>query len=304
MSLYLKYRPQSFEEIKGNREVVQVLEKMLTNLDTCPHSFLLHGPTGCGKTTIARIISSKLGCSSFDQKELDTADFRGIDTIRELRHISEYKSLGGGKRAFILDECHKLTNDAQNALLKLLEDTPPHIYLILCTTDPNKLLNTIRGRCQQFQMKQLNENQMYGLLRGISKSEGETLTQNIYESIIKSSFGLPRNAVQILEQVLNTEPDKRETIAEKVTIEQLESIELSRALIKRSDWKEVRTILGRLTDQEPEEIRRQVLGYCQAILLKEDNVRAGAILEQFIDPFYNSGFPQLVYACYTIIKTT
>jgi hypothetical protein len=110
--------------------------------------------------------------------------------------------------------------------------------------------------------------------------------------------------LQILEQVLNTEPTHRLKVAKQVAAEQSEAIALCRVLLKQgANWKEVNTILAGLKDQEAESIRRVVLGYCQAVLLKSDNYRAGMVLEEFISPFYDSGFPQLVYACYSIIKT-
>ena len=93
MSLYLKYRPTDLTQMRGNDEVIASLEGMLGKPDSCPHSFLLHGPTGCGKTTIARIIARKLNSSGSDLKEVDSADFRGIDTIREIRRTSEYMAM-------------------------------------------------------------------------------------------------------------------------------------------------------------------------------------------------------------------
>jgi len=145
---------------------------------------------------------------------------------------------------------------------------------------------------------------MYGLLRRIVKEEEETLDKEIYDIIIRDSIGRPRNALVILEQVLKAEPERRAEVAQQVAIEQSQMIDLCRVLIKpNASWKEVNNILRGLKDQEAESIRRVVLGYCQAILLKSDMQRAGVVLEAFIDPFYDSGFPQLVYACYSIIKT-
>lgn len=303
MSLYLKYRPTTLAQVKGNTDILSTLEGMLSNLKTCPHSFLLHGQTGCGKTTIGRIIASRLGSKGDDFREVDSADFRGIDTIREIRANSHYRPTESSCRVWILDECHKLTNDAQNALLKALEDTPPNVYFILCTTEPNKLLATIKGRCIQFQVSPLDDQQMFGLLRRVIREEKEELSQEVYDQIIRSSKGLPRNALQILEQVLNVPAENRIETAKKAELELVQSIELCRALIKGESWKKIAGILTGLKEQEPEDIRRAVLGYCQAILLNgKDEPLCGLIMEEFLEPTYNSGFPQLVYACYAVIK--
>jgi len=126
----------------------------------------------------------------------------------------------------------------------------------------------------------------------------------VYDIIIRDSMGLPRNALQILEQVLIAPAEDRAKVAEQAQFEYAEAIALCRALIKKAPWKTVAEILRGLKEQEAETIRRIVLGYCQAVLISgKDEWIAGAILEEFINPFYDSGFPQLVYACYSIIKT-
>ena len=303
MSLYHKYRPTNLEDIRGNSDMIPILQEMLRNKEKCSHAFLLHGPTGCGKTTLGRIIAKELECIGNDFREINSADFRGIDMIREVRKQAQYKPLEGNCRVWLIDECHKMTNDAQNALLKMLEDSPNHVYFILCTTETQGLIATIKGRCAQFQVKPLNERQMFGLLRSVVKAENEECSKEIYEQIHLDSFGHPRNALQILDQVLKAEPENRLEIAKQAELVQSQSIELCRALIgKGTAWKEVREILNGLREEEPESIRRHVLGYAQAVLLKADNPRAGLILEEFIDPFYNSGFPGLVYACFAVIK--
>ena len=304
MSLYLKYRPESFDDIIGNEDTIQVLRNQLAGDSKQPisRSLLFHGPTGCGKTTLGRIVANELGAKGNDLREIDSADFRGIDTIRDIRKQSAYKPLEGPCRVWILDEVHKLTNDAQNAMLKALEDTPSHIYYILCTTDPQKLLPTIRGRCAQYQVRPLSDREMKILLRRVVKAEKESLSKEIYEQIIQDCMGHPRNALQVLAQVLSVDGDKRLAVAKRTAEVQSKTIELCRALVKKASWKEVAGILKGLKDEDPEQIRRAVLGYCQAILLggKPDTSVAG-VMEEFIEPFYNSGFPGLTLACYGVL---
>ena len=301
MGLYLKYRPNALAEIEGNREIVITLRGMFKKYEI-PHSMLFHGPTGCGKTTLARIVAKELGCAENNLIEIDTAQFRGIDTVRDLRKNIQYTPLGGGIRVYIIDEVHKMTGDAQNAFLKILEDTPLHIYFILCTTDPQSLLPTIKGRCSQFQVQLLSDDDMKSLLTKIAELENDSIEDEIIEQITQDSQGHPRNALQILEQVLSTPKKRRLTIAQQAAIEQSESIALCRALMKKQGWGEVKKILQGLKGQDAEGIRRVVIGYASSVLLNTDNAVAGLILEAFQEPTYNMGFPGIVLACYTVIK--
>lgn len=300
--LYLKYRPSSFDDMLGNQEVVEILRKQLSQKQSMPKSILLHGPTGCGKTTLARIIATELGAQGSDIREIDSADFRGIDTVREIRKQSAYKPLEGPYRIWILDECHKMTSDAQTALLKALEDTPSHVFYILCTTEPQKLLPTIRGRCAQYQVRTLTEKEMKRLLRRVVTAENETLDKEVYEQIIQDSMGHPRNALQILSQVLAVDGSKRLKVAKKAAETQSKTIELCRALVRKEPWYIVAGILNGLKGEDPESIRRAVLGYCQAILLgKNPDLSVAEIMQEFIEPFYNSGFPGLTFACISVL---
>lgn len=302
MNLHLKYRPQTFEEMYGNADILQALQNSLQDEENRPHSFLLHGPTGCGKTTLGRIIAKELGCTGSDYREVDSADFRGIDTVREMRKQSQFRPIEGPCRIWLLDECHRLSVDAMNALLKALEDTPKHVYFILCTTEPEKLIKTIRGRCSQYQVSPLSDKEMKKLLRHVVKNEEEKLDKEIYEQIIQDSLGLPRNALQILAQVLSVEADKRLQTAKRSAEIQLQTIELCRSLLQGAGWRKIANILSGLKGEDPESIRRAVLGYCSSVLLKAENNQAGLIMEEFIEPFYNTGFPGLVCACFSIIS--
>jgi DNA polymerase-3 subunit gamma/tau len=137
--LYLKHRPSLFKQVIGQDDAVNVLQQLLKG-DRFPHALLLSGPSGCGKTTLARICRDKLECTGADFQELNGADTRGIDTIREIRSHLNLRPMHGKCRIWYIDEAHKLSNDAQNALLKMLEDTPTTAYFMLATTEPNKLI--------------------------------------------------------------------------------------------------------------------------------------------------------------------
>lgn len=303
MSLYQRHRPTTLETVVGNTETINSLKKLLES-GKAPHSYLLTGGTGCGKTTVARIIADRLGCVGNDFREVDNANFRGIDTVREIIKQTAYSALEGACRVWLIDECHKMTNDAQNALLKILEDTPKHVYFILCTTDPQKLIPTIKSRCSTFQFNPLSDEDMGKLINRVIRRERVTLSPEVIAMIIQSGQGYPRATLTILEQVLNADESERELVAQRKAEEHSEMIELARALMNpKSTWKQVAGILKGLKEQDAEGIRRVVLGYASAILLNgADNTLAGLVMEEFMEPTFNSGFSQLVFASYSIIK--
>jgi DNA polymerase-3 subunit gamma/tau len=302
MSLYLDYRPKTWDEIVGNEETVSSLQNMLKKGNS-PHTYLFVGSSGCGKTTIARILATDLGCNGNDYREINAADFRGIDSVREIIQNCKYKPLEGKCKVYMIDECHKLTTDAQNAMLKILEDTPDHVYFILATTDPQKLIATVKSRAVQFTMNPLSDMEMLRLLKVTIKKEKEAVDKDVLEQIIQDSMGHPRAAMNILEKVLNTEPEERLEAAKAMAEQTNEVIELCRCLLSNAGWKKCAGILQGLKGQEAESIRRVILDYCQSVLLKADNERAAMVIEQFMEPLYDVGFPGLIFNCYAIIKS-
>jgi DNA polymerase III delta prime subunit len=305
MSLAVDYRPKNFEEVMGNESTVKALQAMLGREKAqIPHAFMFNGPSGCGKTTLGRIVAGELGCKGQDYYELDTADFRGIDTVRDIRTKMRYSPTEGTSRVFLLDECHKLTNDAQNALLKALEDAPAHVYFILATTDPQKLLPTIRGRCVPFDVQPLTEKHMLILLKEIAEEEGKEVRGEVLEQIVDNCLGSPRNALQILEKVIDLDPREQRRAALRVAEEQNAVIDLCRLLMKtpRPNWLDVARVLQGLAEAELETIRLAVLGYCASVLLKGDNPQAYLIMDSFREPWYNNGRSGLVLAAYEVFN--
>lgn len=298
MSLYTKYRPKTLDEVAGNEAVVASLRSPKVKES---HAHLFHGPAGTGKTTMGRILASLLGCKGADYMELDIADLRGIETIRTIRRQVEFPPMESPCRVWLLDECHQLTGEAANGLLKVLEEPPSHVYFILCTTAPHKLLPTIRSRCSEHVTAPLSEEQMMRLLRYVVREEGGQLAKAIYKQIVRDSLGHPRKALTILEQVLGLPEDKQASIASKAAAEVSQVLELCRALLKPSpSWKEVRRILAGLENEEPESIRRQVLGYCASVLMKGDSTQAGLVMELFMSPWYDNPKPQMIFACFSV----
>ena len=297
--LHLKYRPSSFEEFVGNKGVISSIKSVLERKDGIPHSFLFTGPSGCGKTTLARIIKGLLGCSDMDFQELNAANVRGIDTIREIGQNCSYSPHEGKVKIFLLDEAQKLTGDAQNALLKLLEDTPSHVYFILCTTDPEKLIKTIRTRCHTYQVQPLTDRDLKDLLYGVLKSEGIKLfPEKAIEEICKAANGSPRQALVILDSVIDIQNDD-ELIAAIVnySIDEKNVLDLCKVLLEKQKWVTVAKVLKGIND-DPEKVRYAVLGYMSSVLLNGEDPMAAVVIEQFMESFMYTGKAGLVYSCY------
>jgi len=196
--LHIKYRPQTFDELIGNETTIESLKSILQREKGEIRSFLFTGPSGCGKTTIARIMANELKCSDRDLQEYNSSNTRGIDTIREIANNCRYSPLNGKVKIYLLDEIHKATNDAQNALLKLLEDTPNHVRFILCTTDPEKLLKTIKTRCSTFVVSSLQRAKIMKLLKWVCEEEKCDISQKVIQKIAECADGSPRQSLVLL----------------------------------------------------------------------------------------------------------
>ena len=300
MSLAVKYRPAKLKDIVGNESVVQSLRALFERGEDFPHALLFTGPSGSGKTTCARIVAKFLKCSEWDFREMNTADFRGIDSAREIIQQMQLSPMNGPCRVWLLDECSQITKDAQNALLKALEDCPAHVYFLLATTDPEKLILTIRTRCITFTLQALNDNEMSRVIRRASEGEGKPIPQEVTEQIVLDSNGSARMALSILDSVIGMEESGMLAAARLQAAEASETIALCRALIGKKPWREVNRIVSGLT-QEPEQVRRAVLGYAAAVLLKKDEPRAFLILDAFRQDFFTTGNAGLVMACYMVV---
>lgn len=299
MSLYQDYRPTSLKHFHGNEDLKRDLRPFIKGNRKPPKAILFTGPSGCGKTTLARILAKSMGCAEQDIQELDTADFRGIDSIREIRRQMGLASLSGSDRVWILDECHKLTNDAQNALLKALENPPAHVYFILCTTDPQLLLKTILTRCTQFVVEALTTSDLVDVMKRACDGEKVDVPDAVLKKIAKTASGSPRAALSTLERVIARDPDEYEEELASFANFETQIKDLCQTLMAgKVKWKEVADMIKGLKD-EPETIRRAILGYMNAVLLSgKDAPRAAYIMDCFKEPFFNTGPAGLTLSCY------
>ena len=204
-ALYRKYRPTKLSELVGQEEAVLLISNQVDK-ENLGHAYLFSGPRGVGKTSLARIIASQLGCDPiFDISEIDAASHNKVDDIREMNEsVNFIASSPGKKRVFILDEVHMLSNAASNAFLKTLEEPPEHIIFILATTEPERVLETIKSRTTQIVFKKITEDEIIKTLKKIGKKENIDLDLEIIKMIANSSDGSLRDAINLFEQTHNT----------------------------------------------------------------------------------------------------
>ena len=204
-ALYRKYRPTKLSELVGQEEAVSLISNQVEK-ENLGHAYLFSGPRGVGKTSLARIIASQLGCDPiFDISEIDAASHNKVDDIREMNEsVNFIASSPGKKRVFILDEVHMLSNAASNAFLKTLEEPPEHIIFILATTEPERVLETIKSRTTQIVFKKITEDEIIKTLKKIGKKEKIGLDVEIIKMIANSSDGSLRDAINLFEQTHNT----------------------------------------------------------------------------------------------------
>lgn len=304
--LYKKHRPKKLSSIIGQNAAVKMLEGMIKN-NRIPHFLLFSGPSGCGKTTLARIIKKELKCSKTDFTETNGADVRGIDNTRKIRNQMQALPLRGKYRIWLIDEAHKLTNEAITAFLKMLEDTPKHVYFMMATTHPEKLLPTIRTRATEVVVTPLKDKELDKLIQRVCKKESLTVPSPVIEKIIFHSFGAARKALVLLDQVMNLEEERDMlSVITKTTGEEA-SNQVARALMNSgTPWKKMAGILKECIKEDAETIRWGVIMYARAVLLSTTggmkvNGRAFLIIDAFQDNFFNSKHAGLAAACYEVI---
>jgi DNA polymerase-3 subunit gamma/tau len=220
-ALYLKYRPQTFEEVVGQEPITRTLRNALRQ-GRIRHAYLFTGPRGTGKTTTARLLAKAVNCLASEEQrpcnvcsicvainegrlldliEIDAASNRGIDEIRDIREKVGFRPNEGRFKVYVLDEAHMLTEAAFNALLKTLEEPPPHVIFTLVTTDPHKIPATITSRCQRFDFRRIPLKTIVDRLSYIAREEGVTVEPVALELIAQQGTGALRDAISLLDQL-------------------------------------------------------------------------------------------------------
>lgn len=240
ISLARKYRPQTLSQIQGQPALVRILTNALTQ-NRLGHAFLLHGIRGTGKTTTARVLAKCLNCTGVDGAgestpepcgvcencvrigsdnhidviEMDAASHTGVDDIREVIESARYKPVSARFKVFIIDEVHMLSKSAFNALLKTLEEPPPHVKFILATTELHKVPETVISRCMRFDLERIGIHDLTALYETVAGKEGYSIDPLALAMIAKAADGSARDGMSILDQAINT-ADAKHVSAEHV----------------------------------------------------------------------------------------
>ncbi len=302
VTLYRKYRPQKFDDLVGQKQIVKTLINALKN-DRIAHAYLFSGPRGTGKTSTAKVFAMALNCQdssdiepcgrcipcnniqkgqSIDVIEIDAASNRGIDEIRELREKVKFYPGEGQYKVYIIDEVHMLTRGAFNALLKTLEEPPENVVFILATTEPHKVISTILSRCQRFDFSLLSVTDIQKRLEYICHQEEVEYDKEALISLAHAANGGLRDAISLLDQAISYSDGKLTVVKVQKMLGKIDRELLNRILsfIREYDTAGVLKKVNEIIDEGISVARfvDDLTEHCrQLLLIKECGINAGII---------------------------
>jgi DNA polymerase-3 subunit gamma/tau len=291
------YRPQTFSDVVGQQAIVNSLRKAILS-ENHSQCYLFHGESGCGKTTIARILSMALNCtnradngdpccectscksialdSNPDFKEINAADTGNKDDVRKIQHDLRSTPMFSKNKIYIMDEAHRMSEAAQDALLKNTEDMPSGVYVILCSTNPSKIIATLKNRCEDYFFDRLNSKEILSLIQTVGTLENYYPTDKVLEAIVENSDGRPRNALKALQKAINLSSSGEADIVSVLNSYMLigeegsDVIELCKSLTPfkgTPSWPEI-VSKYKSVKIEPESIRIVIAGWFRSMLEK------------------------------------
>lgn len=287
MPLITKYRPGSFDEVFGHEAILTTLRRAMKGASR-PHAYLFTGLAGLGKTTLARIVAGELEC---EIEEIDAASNSGVDSMRELVELGQHLSFGSaGRKAFIIDECHALSNNAWQAILKLLEEPPAHLFLMLCTTELRKVPETIRTRCFHAKLEPLKPDVIEELLCEVIEAENMKITDDVLQLVVVASTGQPRKALSLLQAVdgVQDKAEARRIIGLFGEGDPLH--DLCKLIVDGKGWEQVKKALAALSaesgsfDQASIALGRYLTGCIDRAKTEKEAAKAWALLDALLFP--------------------
>lgn len=302
MDLTEKYRPKVFKDVVGQDEAVKPCQSLLKK-GKYPHASMFIGDSGCGKTTLAAICADKLNAKGTNFKVINSADFRGIDMVRDIRARMNQKLAPGCNKVWFIDEAAKLSNDAQHALLKMLEEPPAQVYFMLGTTDPQKMIKPIQTRCATFKVKLIDDDVAMELLNKVCEAEDIDLSEEVKDRIVMVAEGSPRKVLVILQQVCCLEDEEAQLNAILSVQAEKTGNDIAKCIFPfrkedRLNWKQISVLIQQCGD-EPETVRKIILAWAGTILFGKDGKpsnhplkmqqRAHAVIDLLTDPLYETG---------------
>ncbi|UXO93780.1 putative DNA polymerase III subunit gamma and tau [Pseudanabaena phage Pan1] len=264
-TLHTKYRPTTLEDVVGQDHIKAGLAAVLA--EGKQQAFLFEGPSGTGKTTLARICAKALGAVE-DIIEVDAASNTGVDDMRNVSSRAYYASLDGGAKAFIIDECHRLSKQAWESLLKAIEEPPPGVFWFFCTTEGNKVLPTIRTRCVTYTLKEVAYRPLLKLLSRVAEAEGIDVPEAVLDVAAAEANGSPRQALVNLTTVKHATTGAEAQAALNRLPGSKEAVDLARLICNKNySFLDACEMLKALKDESPETIRHTVRAYATTMIL-------------------------------------
>lgn len=288
MGLYHKHRPQKLAQVVGQQSAVLQLKKFLDQ-GNLPHNILFQGPPGTGKTTLARILANELS-SAMDIREINMAETTGIDGIRSLQEGLHTRALSGKAKVFILDEFHAISAQAAKCCLKLLEDTPEHVYFFLCTSEPKKIDKALATRVTSVVLGDLTIKDLSDLLMDISDRDSLGLDPGLASQIARSANGSARTAIVRLEQLhaANYEPKLVAQVLSDVDTLAADLIEIPREVFgPRPSIQKIYQMVSEMDNEKVEPARQMMLSYAFKLFPRNQDLALRVIRGMRV-PFYDS----------------